>query len=74
MDLVGPIAVSSHHVLFKYFQSIIDFSTIYLLVRLLKSKSDALKEARKSISLLESESGLHLKSLKIDGGGGLHLS
>lgn len=69
MDLVGPIAVSSHHGLFKYFQSSIDVSTRYSLVSLLKSKSDALKEARKSISLLESESGLHLKSLRTDGGG-----
>ena len=69
MDLIGPIAVSSHNGRLKYFQASIDVSTRYSTVNLLQSKSDALKETRKSLSLIELESGCRLKSLRIDGGG-----
>ena len=69
MDIVGPIAVLSNHGRFQYFQSSIDVATRYSVVSLLKLKSDALSAAKKSLSMLESESGNRLKSLRTDGGG-----
>ena len=69
MDIVGPIAVLSNHGRFQYFHSSIDVATRYSVVSLLKSKSDALSAAKQSLSMLESQSGCRLKSLRTNGGG-----
>ena len=69
LDLVGPLAVTSAHGSFSYFQAGIDVGTRLSFVNLLKSKSDALDVSKVAIAALESESKTKLKSLRTDGGG-----
>lgn len=51
MDVVGPIAITSNHGRFQYFQSRIGVTTKRLVVNQFKSKSDALSVPRKSLSM-----------------------
>ena len=69
LDLVGPMAATSRHGSFTYFQAGIDVGTRLSFVNLLKRKSDALAVSKIAIAALEVESKTNLKSLRTDGGG-----
>ena len=69
LDLVGPMAATSRHGSFDYFQAGIDVGTRLSFVNLLKRKSDALTVSKVAIAALEVESNTNLKSLRTDGGG-----
>lgn len=69
LDLVGPMAATSRHGSFNYFQAGIDVGTRLSFVNLLKRKSDALAVSKVAIAALEVESKTNLKSLRTDGGG-----
>lgn len=69
LDIVGPLAIASAHGGYSYFQSGIEVGCRLSIVNLLKVKSDAIAISKNAISELESQSGMSLKSLRIDGGG-----
>ena len=70
LDLIGLFGVTSMHGGFEYAQTGIEVDSRLSTVSLLKHKSDALSQTRITVQKLEVGSGLPLKSMRTDGGGG----
>ena len=69
LDLVGPMAPSSKHGGYTYFQSGIDVGSRLSFVSLLRTKGEAFAAYKPLITALEVEARTNLKTLRTDGGG-----